>query len=217
MAGKTTNQEAVKVTIPMPNLQRARFRIRGDAPFVQHRFSVKAKEMMIEKQMAGSTGKKGGKREAKDFDACYLGAMYETEDGKHGIPAAAFRCAMISACKIVGFHMTKAKLAVFITAQGFDKDDGTPLVLFTKGEPRKHEAHVRLETGVADIRVRPMWMPGWEADLEVHWDGDIMTQTDIANLLNRAGMQVGVGEGRPDSKKSTGMGWGTFMIVGPDE
>jgi hypothetical protein len=46
----------------------------------------------------------------------------------------------------------------------------------------------------------------------VRFDADQFTLRDIANLLLRAGMQVGVGEGRPDSKKSCGMGWGTFEI-----
>jgi len=33
-------------------------------------------------------------------------------------------------------------------------------------------------------------------------------------LLARVGMQVGIGEGRPDSKNSAGMGWGLFEVVG---
>jgi len=36
---------------------------------------------------------------------------------------------------------------------------------------------------------------------------------DIANLVLRAGIQVGIGEGRPFSKNSCGMGWGTFEIT----
>lgn len=35
---------------------------------------------------------------------------------------------------------------------------------------------------------------------------------DVANLMNRVGAQVGIGEGRPDSKNSAGMGWGLFSI-----
>jgi len=34
----------------------------------------------------------------------------------------------------------------------------------------------------------------------------------LTNLLARAGLQVGIGEGRPDSKNSAGMGWGLFQI-----
>ena len=36
---------------------------------------------------------------------------------------------------------------------------------------------------------------------------------EVRNLLVRAGVQVGIGEGRPYSKKSYGMGWGTFEVV----
>jgi hypothetical protein len=57
-----------------------------------------------------------------------------------------------------------------------------------------------------------MWEPGWEATVRIRFDADLFTITDVANLLRRAGLQVGVGEGRPDSKKSAGMGWGIFDI-----
>jgi hypothetical protein len=119
---------------------------------------------------------------------------------------------MISACRTVGFKMTVAKLSVFVLPDGFDKDDGTPLVKILKGTPRQHEGLVRLATGVADIRIRPMWAPGWEAEVRVRFDADQFTATDVAHLMMRVGMQVGVGEGRPDSKNSAGMGWGTFNL-----
>jgi hypothetical protein len=47
----------------------------------------------------------------------------------------------------------------------------------------------------------------------VVYDADQFTLEDVSNLLARAGMQVGIGEGRPDSKMSAGMGWGTFRIA----
>jgi hypothetical protein len=107
--------------------------------------------------------------------------------------------------------MTRAKLSIFIEADGVSRD-GTPLVRIY-GEPEMHTGHVRNETGVVDIRARPMWRE-WSLKLRVRYDAEQFTVTDVANLIMRAGMQVGVGEGRPDSKKSTGMGWGTFTIEG---
>ncbi len=200
------------VTIGAPNFQVAEFTITGTAPYVQNKFSAKAREQMKSKQEAGHTAKKGGAREAKDFYACYEAALHTTADGWHGIPAPAFRNAMVSACRMAGYQMTRAKLAVFVIADGLDKDDMTPLVRITKGEPEYFEQTVRNETGVCDVRPRPMWHPGWEAMVRVQFDADQFTLCDVANLLLRAGMQVGVGEGRPDSKKSCGMGWGTFEI-----
>jgi hypothetical protein len=56
-----------------------------------------------------------------------------------------------------------------------------------------------------------MWR-AWSADITLRWDADQLTLVDVANLLDRAGLQVGIGEGRADSKKSTGMGWGSFKV-----
>ena len=119
---------------------------------------------------------------------------------------------MISACRLVGFKMTIGKLSIFILGDGFDADEGTPLVKI-EGTPRKLEMYARNETGVCDIRIRPQWIE-WKCKLKVRYDAEQFSQSDIANLLLRAGMQVGVGEGRPDSKKSVGMGWGTFTLKG---
>lgn len=202
------------VSIKPPNFQTAVFRIIGTAPYVQNKFSAKAKEQMRATQEQGSTSRSKRTKTAKDFNAAFEGATHRTSDGWAGIPAPAFRNAMISACRTVGFKMTLAKLSVFVEADGFDVDDGTPLVKILKGEPRYHEALVRLQTGVADIRARPMWEPGWESEIRITFDADQFTLADVSNLLMRVGMQVGVGEGRPDSKNSAGMGWGTFRVEG---
>lgn len=201
------------ITITRPNFLRAEFLIAGDAPYVQNKFSQKAMQQMIEAQEAGSAGRNKKKREGKDFEAAYTGAMHIAKDGWHGIPAASLRNAMISACRIVNFKMTIAKLSLFIEPDGFDGEDGTPLIRIIEGEPFQHKGLVRLATGVADIRIRPMWEPGWRAKPRVRWDGDQFTVNDVANLMMRVGGQVGLGEGRPDSKNSAGMGWGTFFLV----
>lgn len=201
------------VTIQAPNFQTVCFRIIGNSPYVQNKFSQKARQQMKEKQEAGSTGKKGKQREAKDFQELYLQSLHVSQDGWYGIPAPSFRNALISSCKLVGFHMTKAKLSLFTIQDGFDVDDGTPLVKITKGQPHYFESLVRLETGVADIRPRGMWDAGWEADVNMRFDADQFTANDVLNLMLRVGLQVGIGEGRPDSKSSNGMGWGTFDVT----
>jgi hypothetical protein len=206
---KKENNDA-SLVIPPPKFQTAAFNIVGVAPYVQNKFSAKARQQMKETQEAGSTARSKKKREAKDFQAAYEGAMHKMKDGGYGIPAPAFRNAMIDACRMAGFKMTHAKCSLFVEADGFDVDDGTPLVRITKGEPMYKELAVRNETGVADIRPRPMWAEGWEATVKIRFDNDQFTVDDVANLLMRAGMQVGVGEGRPFSKKSNGMGWGLF-------
>lgn len=217
MAKKHEEQIGHKeLVIPAPNLKVAMFTIRGTAPYVGNAFSEKAHNQMKQKQEAGSTAKKGKQRDGKDFKACFEGAKHTSEDGWLGFPASAIRAAMISACRVVGFKMTLAKLSLFVCADGFDRVDGTALVRICKGTPAYVEHSVRNETGVCDIRARPMWKPGWEAVLRIEFDADMFTLDDVANLLLRVGKQVGIGEGRPDSRRSCGMGWGLFEIVGKE-
>lgn len=200
-----------KIQISPPNLKRTAFHITGDAPLVVNAFSQKARGKMHDAHLAGSQSRKGKKREPRNFEAEYEASKHLSTDGWCGFPASAFRNAMISACRMAQFKMTHAKLSVFIEPDGFEID-GTPLVRITKGHPEYHEGYVRNETGVVDLRARAMWKQGWEMIVKVKYDADQFSTIDIANLMLRAGMQVGIGEGRPDSKKSCGQGWGTFVL-----
>lgn len=207
-AAKQTQQT---VAIKPANIQQAVFRIKGTAPYVQARFSGKAMQAMMSKMAAGSTATKSRAKPARDFDDDYRQAMHVSAEGWCGIPAGAFRQAMISACRLVGFKMTLAKLSVFVHADGFDKIDGIPLIRL-EGEPERIDMAVRNATGVADIRVRPMWRE-WSAEVRVKYDADQFTLEDVSNLMQRVGLQVGIGEGRPDSRESAGLGWGTFELA----
>lgn len=202
--------EEKKVVIAPPNIQIAAFKIRGTAPLVMHRFYKKAEIMA--KMQEGNASKSKKTRTARDYEEESVKALHVMEDGKTvGFPASAFRAAMVRACSIVGYKMTLAKLAVFVVADGIDSEDGCPLVKIDgKWETATHAT--RNETGVVDIRARPMFRE-WSATVKIQFDADMFTFSDIANLLSRVGLQVGIGEGRPGSKNSSGMGWGTFELV----
>jgi hypothetical protein len=206
---------SARVTISPPNFQTAVLKIVGTSPYMQAKFSEKSRQAMASKMLAGSTAGKGTKRQPRDFDADFRGAQHRSTDGWVGVPASAFRNACIDACRVVGFQMTRARMSLFVDADGFDVDDGTPLVRLDADDPERTEMAVRNETGVVDIRVRPMWRK-WAATLRLTFDADQFTTTDVVNLLSRAGVQVGVGEGRPFSRKSAGMGFGLFRVESHD-
>jgi len=202
-----------RVAITPPNIQIAKFQIIGTAPLVQNKFSQRALEGIAADQAAGV--KKKGKLEPKDFDRCVLEATHISEKGWPGIPASAFRAGLIDTCRLLDFPMTRAKMSVFVVADGYERDrfGVQPLVKITKGKPERTDFAVRNATGVADIRPRPMWAEGWEAVVTIKYDAGQFTLQDVSNLLHRMGEQVGIGAGRPFSKDSAGMGWGTFRIV----
>ncbi len=206
--------KAVAVQITPPKIEVVKLKIVGTAPLVMNRFSQKAMSMIHETQAAGSQSAKGKKRAPKNFEEAYQGARHISTEGWDGIPSPAFRLASISACRLVGFKMTLAKLAIFVDADGFDQVDGTPLTKITKGQPHYVEHAVRNDNGSVDLRARPMWDVGWEAIVTVRYDSEIFSISDVVNLFARIGQQVGIGEGRPDSKNSAGQGWGLFEFAG---
>lgn len=206
----TTRRNVAQVTVSAPNMQVVELFIRGIDPYVQNKFAAKAMAQIMATQAAGSTARSKKKREPKDFDKVCDDATHHSRDGWVGIPAPAFRNGMISACRLIGFKMTLAKLAVTVKADGYDRDDGTPLVRIY-GHHRRHDGAARNDNGSVDIRCRPMW-ESWMAKVQVRYDADTFTAQDIANLMLRVGLQVGIGEGRNDSKDSCGIGWGSFDL-----
>jgi hypothetical protein len=200
------------VEIASPNFATIVFPIVGTTPYCQNKMTASSRKKMRDAMTDGQKSSSKRKREPRDFDRDFEETTRRTADGKYGIPAPAFRQAMVRACDTVGFKMTRAKMSVFIVADGYDQDDGMPLVVFTKGEPKKMEHVVTNANGSADIRARPFWEPGWKASVRVRYDADQFSPEDVTNLLARAGAQVGIGAGRAFSPNSAGMGWGHFEI-----
>jgi hypothetical protein len=204
---------ATTVTIKAPNFNIATFRIRGTAPLVIRRYSAKLLGELEDKILAGSTaGSKRKKHEPRSTDDIYNEARYRSADGWDGFNASGIRCGLISACRLVSFKMTLAKLSLFVIADGVDaQEPQISLIRILGAEPRKQPDIGRVSTGEPYLMFRPAY-DDWSADLRIRFDADQFNLQDVTNLLTRVGMQVGVGEGRPDSKKSAGMGWGLFEI-----
>ena len=204
------------VTIKPPNFGYATFSVTGAAPLVIHRFDQKVIAEMKNKMETGRAAGNKKVRDPKLTEDLFNGARYRHADGWDGFHAAAIRNAMISACRLVGFKMTLAKLSVFVEADGRDaKQPSVPLIRIY-GEAVKQEDMARVETGQPYVTVRAAFHD-WKANIRIRYDADQFTLQDISNLLARVGLQVGIGEGRPDSKNSAGMGWGLFTIDSAEE
>lgn len=199
------------VQIKAPNLKTAVFQIRGTAPLVIHRFSAKTKIQMRQKQEQGKSAGSKKERNAKDSDQTFLEAKYVSKDGWDGFNASAIRAAMISACRLVGYKMTLAKMSVFVLPDGYDATEPQIPLVRIYGKSERQDDMARVETGQPYVTIRAAYYD-WYAKIKIRFDTDQFSISDVSNLLSRVGMQVGIGEGRPDSKNSTGMGWGLFEI-----
>lgn len=175
----------------------------GETELIVHKWSEKAKRMMLDKQMNPGARQK---KEAKNPEEDYQSSLYQLEDGSYGIPAAAFKAAIVGACRLFdGLPMTQAKIAIQVLGEGSQQ-----LVPLTEGEPYMREDMVRLETGVADIRYRGGF-PTWKAVLRIKFNSSLLTLQSLVNLVDAAG-QGGVGEWRPSAPKSASGSYGTFRV-----
>ena len=224
------NEAVMKIELPGIDLGVFTVKIVGDSPLIVHKWSHKAKEEMLGKQMKKASKGKEAKVPAKDFvDSLYwldengnlLATQYEipvelenvTNDtspeeiyevimkGRFGFPACAFKASAIDA----GYQ--QGVIAKKTTARGAFHILEEYAVI--KGIPEMREDMVQIGgiSKVADIRYRPMFRT-WSTTLTIKYNKNAITPEQIINLMNYGGFANGVGEWRPSRDGS----FGTFHV-----
>ncbi len=177
--------------------------VEGITPLITNNFSEKIKTQIRETQ----AGKKAAKA-PKDPAALYEGAKYLLPDGSYGFPAAGFKGACVSAGRFFnGITMTALRQGIFVHGEG--PDQLVRLTGFTD-EPIMREDAVRNQTGVVDLRYRPMF-ENWGATIKVEFIPSILSLDSVISIVDAAGIG-GIGEWRPTAPKSNG-DYGRFRTV----
>ena len=208
--------EAAIIEIKPINIVTTTVRIAGDTPLIMHRWSEKAKRMILEKQMKKT---KSSAKEAKNPVEDFIESVYWME----GKPTEYTEEAFDEACRNgarFGFPVTAIKQATISSAyrNGITKDmaslrgaffiagEGSELLAEVKGSaPTMREDMVRVGMGVADIRFRGEFA-NWYMDLQVSYNANgAYTLDQIINLINVGGFSCGIGEWRPEKDGNYGM------------
>ncbi len=194
----------VVIELPKLNIETMELTLIGDTPLICHRWAEKAKREMLDKQMKKAKPAK----EAKDPEADYLASLYELPDGGYGFPVVAFKCAAVTACTSVA-DITKVAARQAFRVGG--TLDGSELAEI-HGTPEIREDMVRIGMGKADIRYRGQFVKWWAAVL-VHYNANVLSAEQIANLFNTAGFGVGIGEWRMEKDGQ----YGCFHVATSEE
>jgi hypothetical protein len=204
-----------KATIKPVNFKTVKFDVVGDDPMVMNRMGKKGREGLdaIATRSATEGKSQRAKKVARDFDAEFKDAQHRSTEGWVGIAAMGVKHGMVNVCVISDFYKSRAKMLLFVEPDGYS-EYAVPLFRITKGTPKRYEDVGRVKSGGMMVNVRAMFAPGWEATVTIKYDADALSLDDVANLLNRAGQQCGIGEGRPSSRDSVGCGWGRYKIKG---
>ena len=197
------NPPEVKVEIPTLNINSLAITLIGDSPLISHKWSDKAKQQMLDKQMKKAKQGKEAKDPWKDFcDSLYWlterpesTSEDDVANAKFGFPAVAFKAAAVNACSQVdGLTKVNARAAFHIDQE----------LVEIIGTPQIREDMVRIGMGTADIRYRGEFKD-WEVGFVVRYNAQVFSAEQIVNLFNVAGFGVGVGEWRPQKNGSYGM------------
>ena len=194
-------------TISLARIKRevAEIEIKGTAPLIVHRWSEKARQMMLDAQQGKKTPK-----EPKDPQVDFKTSQYVFEDGTHGFPIMAFKSATVKGgARVFGkaVKMTELRQVFTFLADGIGTD-GTQLARLTCSEPVIREDMVRVGMGTADIRYRAMY-ENWGALLRIEFVPSVIDLSSVVALVDAGGTN-GVGEWRPEKSGS----FGTYEVVG---
>jgi hypothetical protein len=162
--------------------------------------SLKAKKMMLDKQM----GKASKGKEKKDPVADYESSFYRLRTGAPGMPILGIKAAAVTACTSLGKEISKVAARQFFHILP-DRVGGdlTEIYFPTDCPPRMREDMVRVGMGTADIRFRPEF-PQWGVKIKLQFNRRAVSQEQVVNLLNLGGFSVGVCEWRPEKDGDKG-------------
>lgn len=150
-----------------PHLYAATFAIRGNAPYIQHRFPYTTPHSVV-----------------RDFEKEFQEVTYRGPKKEYGIPTGVFRNSIIRLCPFVGYPMSKAKSSIFIQPDFLDIKDNRPMI---KIHPKPTMTITSSKFNPDLKRAEPMWKPGWTANVTIRFDANKFDLEDIAQLLRRAG------------------------------
>jgi hypothetical protein len=202
MAPKATEKPAAPCVLRQVDRVDMVVPIIGTSPLIPHKWSEKSLRMMRDKQQGGAVR---DRREAKIAEAEAEGCQYYLSDGTPGMPATAFKAAIIGACRLFqGLTMVIAKQAIFVVGEGVDQ------LVRIEGERTLREDTPRNATGVADLRYRYAYYP-WRASLLVRYLPSVIDPGSIGTLVDAAG-NGGVGDWRPSAPKSATGTFGCFAV-----
>jgi hypothetical protein len=203
-------QAKTDVAIELPALKVGMMEVTliGDSPLIVHAWSHKAKREMLDKQTKAAKGA----REAKDPRADFVASMYRLADGGHGFPSVAFKNSAVTAgTSVSGITKMAARQAFHILGDDADisgafegSKSRVNLVRIEGSQPQMREDMVKVGMGTADLRYRAEY-PTWHTRILVRFNENVLSPSQILNLLNTAGFAVGVGEWRPEKDGQYGM------------
>ena len=210
--------EKIEIHVPEPNLKTVKLELVGTNNLLMHRFSEKARKMILDKQTKKANKARAARKPREEFEnSIYLikkgkfkyagkenSFPMEVEfSGKIGIPALWIKQSIISACRQVDdLPMTLVRGTVFVNGE-----KATGLIPVEYETLQIREDVVRIGRGTSDLRYRAELLD-WKVEASITFNADVLSLEQMVNLLKISGFSSGIGEWRPERSGD----FGTYAV-----
>ena len=194
-------KEVIKeIKMPEIQLNTVVVEIIGKTPLLMDRFPESAMDEILAKQTGLS---KSSKRKIRDTKLETKNAVHMTSSGKIGYPVAGFKRGMMESTSFVGDKFFSKKL-VSGAVKIVNAEDGLIPITFKKQDVLQHNVG-------SNIKFTPQFH-NWGCKLEIQYDANNISPTDIVTLINYAGFYVGVGSWRPKCRDGGSGEFGMYAV-----
>lgn len=183
----TTKTASAGIVIDAPNIRRVKVEVVGVSPLLTNKITAEAVEALT------ATGPKGRKVKVHEPGSDrWKKALHviDEEEGRYGVPAAAFQSALIAAGRFSGVAMTQIRGLVRVDHGILEVTGTAPEMHFALGKP--------LPTAPVMPIFRAAFPPGWQVVVPISFDESLISLESVLGLVRRAGAHIGVGSFRPE-------------------
>lgn len=210
----TTKHNEEEIIIPSIARREVVVSLEGDSPLLVHRWSEKAKKMILDKQTRrAKTSGHDLKEPVQDFiDSLYWisgepeekneeGFLQAVSSGeaRFGFPTVAFKNAAIDGAYRRGAIPNKVSMRA-----AFHVFPADLVEIVSDQPPVMREDMVTVGMGLPDIRYRGQF-DHWSAEMLVSYDTALLSLEQLINMFNLGGFACGVGEWRVEKGGTCGM------------
>jgi hypothetical protein len=204
----TTKKDTGPIEINKITMARITATLMGTTPLIMHRFSAKAWQELLapsEKKNAAARAESLKHDPLTEFRECvYRNRTPNAETLLH-FPSGAFGKAIAAAALDLP-GASRAQMLRLVSVASTQVDIwGIPLL----GMDMVRSSDI---ARTPDVRSRP-YLPEWTCDITIEYVASLIGQQQILNLLNAAGIIVGIGDHRPQK----GGAFGKFVVMPPNE
>ena len=190
----------VQIELQPIALNTIRVEVIGKTPLLMDKFPDDSKKQILAKQTGVS---KGNKKKTRDIKKEVKEAIHYINSSMVGFPAEGFKRGMIECTSFVGDKFFSKKL-VSGSVKIVNQINGLIPLKYKKQDVLEHSIE-------HNIKFSPQFH-NWSCVLELEYDSNNISSSDIVTLLRYAGFYYGVGSWRPKCKSGGSGEFGMYDI-----